>query len=51
MNDSASTDEDVAKTFPASGAGSLKANDTDVDNTNAQLFVSSVSDPANGTAC
>ena len=36
--------------FPASGAGSLKANDTDVDNTNAQLFVSSVSDPANGTA-
>ena len=50
MNDSASTDEDTAKTFPASGAGSLKANDTDVDNTNAQLFVSSVSDPANGTA-
>ena len=50
VNDSASTDEDAAKTFPASGAGSLKANDTDVDNTNAQLFVSSVSDPANGTA-
>lgn len=41
---------DASKTFPASGLGSLTYNDTDIDNTKAELSVIAVSDPAHGTA-
>src|SRR5205814_1127530 len=38
----------MAYTFPASGSGSLKANDTDGDNTNDQLHVAAVTPAAHG---
>ena len=43
VTDSATTNEDTAKDI------NVIANDTDVDNTNAQLSVSSFTQPANGT--
>jgi len=46
--DRASTPAGAAYTFPASGALSLKANDTDDDNTNDQLHVSAVTPSAHG---
>jgi CSLREA domain-containing protein len=42
VNDSATTDEDTAEDI------NVIANDTDVDNTNAQLSVSSFTQPSNG---
>ena len=42
VNDSATTDEDTAEAI------NVIANDTDVDNTNAQLSVSSFTQPSNG---
>ena len=50
INDTATTNEDTPYMFPASGAGSLKVNDTDTTNTNGQLTLTSVTDPPNGTA-
>jgi VCBS repeat-containing protein len=47
VDDTATTDEDVALTL---SQADLKGNDTDVDNTNAQLSVTAVSNPSNGTA-
>src|SRR5207247_8998722 len=49
VNDGATTAEDTAYTFPASGAGSLVANDTDAD-TPGQLPAVAVTAPTNGTA-
>ena len=49
-DDAATTDEDTPYTFPASGAGGLKNNDTDVDHAAAALRITTVTDPANGTA-
>ncbi|MEK6191888.1 MAG: Ig-like domain-containing protein, partial [Chloroflexota bacterium] len=49
-DDSATTLAGAPHTFPASGPTSLKGNDTDVDNTNSQLFLTGVTDPPHGTA-
>jgi uncharacterized repeat protein (TIGR02543 family) len=46
VDDTATTAEDTALVIVAS---TLKANDTDPDNTNAQLSVTAVSNPTNGT--
>jgi hypothetical protein len=45
VDDTASTPEDTPRTLTQAD---LKANDTDIDNTNAQLSVTSVSNPTNG---
>jgi len=50
IDDLATTDEDTPYAFPASGLGSLQANDTDADNTGAQLGLTAVSDPPHGMA-
>ena len=50
IDDLATTDEDTPYTFPASGLGSLQANDMDVDNTGAQLVLTAASDPPHGMA-
>ena len=46
VDDTATTAEDTAKTF---SQDDLKGNDTDVDNTDAELSVTAVSNPSNGT--
>ena len=46
IDDTATTAEDTAKTFTQAD---LKGNDTDVDDTNAELSVTAVSNPVNGT--
>src|SRR5204863_37660 len=46
VDDSATTAEDTAITL---SQADLKGNDTDVDNTNAELSVTAVSNAANGT--
>jgi VCBS repeat-containing protein len=48
QDDDATTDEDTLYTFPAIGAGSLTANDSDVETPNA-LTVIGVGSPTNGT--
>src|SRR5206468_10337447 len=45
VDDSATTAEDTAKVF---SQADTKGNDTDVDNTNAELSVTAVSNPTNG---
>src|SRR5205814_1428340 len=45
VDDTGTTAEDVAVTFTQTD---LKGNDTDVDNSNAQLSVTAVSNPLNG---
>src|SRR3989441_497950 len=45
VDDTGTTGEDVAVTFTQAD---LKGNDTDVDNSNAQLSVTAVSNPLNG---
>src|SRR5206468_818074 len=47
VDDTGTTAEDVAVTF---SQADLKGNDTDVDNSNAQLSVTAVSSPLNGAA-
>src|SRR5262249_33696855 len=52
VNDSATTLKNTSKVFPAGGAGSLTANDTDADLTPAQLGqlrIVAVTQPAHGT--
>ena len=46
VDDSAEAVEDTAKSF---SQADLKGNDTDIDNSNAQLIVIGVSNPTNGT--
>ena len=50
VDDSASTPEDTPYVFPASGTGSLTANDTDAETPSNQLTVIAVTTPAHGSA-
>jgi VCBS repeat-containing protein len=49
VNDAATTAVNTPLLFPASGAGSLKVNDTDSDTPAAQLTVIAATTPAHGT--
>src|SRR2546421_12535054 len=49
VDDPRPTDEDPPLVVPATGPDSLQSNDTDIDNTQAQLSVTAVSNPTHGT--